>query len=173
MPYVRPVVLNSSLLINFFSLLASQYKCYRDSDDSPKCSSPANTDPPTVGNTNIPNVATALEDSGATPTGALGGNSGVPGAGGTEFTSPPYTGGPATSEAVSTPVGTIVGGVIGGVAGASVLVVVMYLCMVRKSRERRARHLERPGSGGALTDDGLSGFGQSGFVFLISENVEG
>ena len=166
-------VLNLIVLINFFLLLAPQYKCYRDADDTPKCSPPATTDPPTVGNTNLPNVVTALEDSGATPTGALGGNSGVPGAGGTEVSSPPFTGGPTTSNTLSTPVGTIVGSVIGSVAGTSVLVVVVYLFMVRRSRGGQAHYLERPGSGGALTDDVLSGFGLSGFVCLISENVEG
>ena len=105
---------------------------------------------------------TALGDPGAAPTEALGvtlteayggENSGVPYTGGTETTisTGRHASGPTT---LSTPLGTVVGSVIGSVAGTSALVVVMYLCIVKRSAHR----LKWPGSGGALTGDGVSGF---------------
>ena len=149
-------ILNWPALFNLFSFPASQYTCYRDPADTPRCRSPATADPPTVGNTNIPNAATALIDAGATPTVAPGGNSGVPGAGGTEISSPPTIGALVNpSGTASTPVGTIVGSVLGSIAGAGILAAAVYFWLIKKSGGGQA---QRQGPFGAPESDGWSSF---------------
>ena len=97
---------------------------------------------------------TALEDSSAIPTVAIGGSSGVPGAGGL-VASPPYTSGPP-SGASSVSIGAIVGGVVGGLSGIGALAVVVFLWMRKRSNGGQGQHYG-PGPAG-LPDDGLSNF---------------